>query len=224
MRVINKSNPMQDQRGFVPKHGGYKDLKSFQSSVIVYDFTVEFCMRYVPSHKMRDQMEGAARSGSQNIGEGSANSGTSKQTELRLVNVAKGSLKELSLDYEAYLRQHGLAVWGKNDPRSVAVRQLAYVSNRSYATYQTYIENPERAANAALCLIFQTTYLLDQQMKVLEKELLREGDVKEQFRSRRVEERKRVLMDDGPPIEEFLAELGFEVLPNGQVRKVDKKK
>lgn len=214
---------MQNQSGFVPKHGGYKDLKSFQNSVIVYDFTVEFCKRYVPSHKMRDQMEGAARGGSQNIGEGSANSGTSKQTELRLVNVAKGSQEELALDYKAFLRQHGFSIWDKDDQRAKEVRSLAYRTDRSYMTYRTYIEDPEVAANAALCLIFQTTYLLDLQMKALEKELLSQGDVKEQFRWKRDEELKRQMLDNGPPIDEFLAEIGLRRKADGRVEAIDKK-
>ncbi len=223
---------MQNHRGFVPKHGGYRNLKSFQNAEIVYDFTVEFCKIHVDrtyganrsySGRMTDQMVQAARSGVQNIVEGSQASGHSKMTELTLMGVARASLEELLRDYKDFLRQRGLEEWGKEDRRARDVRGLAYRLNRSYTTYRTYIENPEVAANVALCLIFQTTYLLDQQIQALEKELLREGDVKEQFRSRRVEERKRMLMGGGPPIDEFLAGLGFEVLPNGQVRKVDKK-
>lgn len=202
---------------FVPKHGGYKDLKSFQNAVIVYDFTVEFCKRYIPSHKMRDQLEGAGRSGVQNIAEGSTNSGTSKQTELRLVNVARGSLEELLRDYKDFLRQRSFPEWGRDNLRAKEVRALAYKSNRSYTTYKTYIENAETAANCAICLLHQTNYLLDQQIRALEKELLLRGDVQEQFRSARDAERKRQLLDSGPPIDDFLAELGFTRLENGKV-------
>lgn len=203
--------------GFIPKHGGYQDLKSFQNVVIVYGFTVEFCKRYVPAHKMRDQLEGAARSGTQNIAEGSSNSGTSKQTELRLVNVARGSLEELLRDYKDFLRQHGFKEWGRDDSLAQGVRALAYKSNRSYMTYRTYIENEETAANCAICLIHQTNFLLDQQMRALEKELFVNGDVHEQFRDARDAERKRQLLDSGPPLDDFLAQQGLVRLEDGRV-------
>lgn len=205
--------------GFIPKHGGYEELKSFQGAVIVYDFTVEFCKRYIPAHKMRDQLEGAARSGTQNIAEGSSNSGTSKQTELRLVSVARGSLEELLRDYKDFLRQHGVAEWGRDDSRAQEVRALAYVSNRSYMTYKAYMENAADAANCVICLIHQTNFLLDQQMRALEKELFVNGDVQEQFRDARSAERKRQLLDGGPPLDEFLAEQGFIRLEDGRVVK-----
>jgi len=214
---------MQNQNRFIPKHGGYRNLKSFQNAEIVYDLTVEFCNRFIKSHKMADQLVGAARSGVQNIAEGSSNSGTSKQTELRLVNVARGSLEELLRDYKDFLRQKGLVEWGKDDPWAKEVRNLAYRTDRVYATYKPYLENPEQAANAALCLIFQTTYLLDQQLQTLEKELLREGDVKERFRQARIDERKRQVFNAGPPIAEFLAGLGLATLPDGRVVEIDKK-
>lgn len=202
---------------FIPKHGGYKDLKSFQNAVIVYDFTVEFCERYVPSHKMSDQLVGAARSGAQNIAEGSSNSGTSKQTELRLVNVARGSLEELLRDYKDFLRQHGFPELGRDSSLAQEVRALAYKAHRSYTTYKSYIENAELAANCAVCLIHQTNYLLDQQIRALEKDLFTKGDVQEQFRDAGDAERKRQLLDGGPPLDEFLAEQGFIRLPNGQM-------
>ncbi len=173
------------KNGFIPKHGGYQELKSFQNAVIVYDFTVEFCKRYVPAHKMRDQLEGAARSGTQNIAEGSANSGTSKQTELRLVSVARGSLEELLRDYKDYLRQHEFTEWDRDDSRAQEVRALAYKTNRSYRTYKSYIGKPDDAANCAVCLIHQTNFLLDQQMRALEKDLFSKGDAQEQFRDAR---------------------------------------
>lgn len=115
----------------IAKHGGYENLKSFQMAQIAYDLNFQFCQKFVPSHKMRDQMEGAGRGGVQNIGEGSRTSGTSKQSELRLINVARASLDELKLDYEAYLRQRGLTQWPKEDGRALAVRKLAYTPNRT---------------------------------------------------------------------------------------------
>lgn len=106
----------------IPQHGGYRDLKSFQVAQLAYDLTVRFCDRYVEKRsRTRDQMVQAARSGVQNIAEGSQASGTSKKTELKLTNVARASLEELRLDYEDFLRQHGLPLWAKNDPRRRAL-------------------------------------------------------------------------------------------------------
>jgi len=102
----------------IPKHGGYRKLKSFQMSQLVYDITVRFCDKYVEKFsRTRDQMVQAARSGVQNIAEGSQASGTSKKTELKLTNVARASLEELKLDYEDFLRQRGLSRWAWNDKR-----------------------------------------------------------------------------------------------------------
>ncbi|MCP4555120.1 MAG: four helix bundle protein, partial [Herbaspirillum sp.] len=102
----------------IPRHGGYRRLKSFQVAQLVYDVTVRFCERYVDARsRTRDQMTQAARSGVQNIAEGSQASGTSKKMELKLTNVARASLEELRLDYEDFLRQRGLAVWAPRDPR-----------------------------------------------------------------------------------------------------------
>ncbi len=109
---------MADQEGLIPKHGGYRKLKSFQLAQLVYDVTVRFCDRYVEQRsRTHDQMVQAARSGVQNIAEGSQASGTSKKTEMKLTNVARASLEELRLDYEDYLRQRGLPLWTREDPR-----------------------------------------------------------------------------------------------------------
>lgn len=102
----------------IPKHGGYRKLKSFQVAQLIYDITVRFCDRYIEKRsRTRDQMVQAARSGVQNIAEGSQASGTSKKTELKLTNVARASLEELRLDYEDFLRQRGLQIWDRDDPR-----------------------------------------------------------------------------------------------------------
>jgi len=100
---------MTEPEALIPKHGGYRHLKSFQVAQLVYDVTVRFCDRYIdPRSRTHDQMVQAARSGVQNIAEGSQDSGTSKKMELKLTNVARGSLEELKLDYEDFLRQRGL--------------------------------------------------------------------------------------------------------------------
>ena len=107
-----------DEDRLIPKHGGYRKLKSFQIAQLVYDVTVRFCDRYInQKSRTHDQMVQAARSGVQNIAEGSQASGTSRKMELKLTNVARASLEELRLDYEDYLRQHGLALWARDNPR-----------------------------------------------------------------------------------------------------------
>jgi len=179
----------------IPPHGGYRNLLSYQSATIVYDFTVEFCKRYMSyraygsNTKTYDQMVQAARSGRQNIAEGSQASGTSKKSELKLVGVARASQAELLADYEDFLRQRGLAQWTQNDSRAKAVRVLAYGSNRTYETYKTYMHGPESAANAAICVIHQTNYLLDKQLASLEKQFLEEGGFTERLYKMRYEHR-----------------------------------
>src|SRR3990172_1393640 len=108
---------MPNKGDLIPPHGGYRKLRSFQSAQMVYDATIIFCDRFVDKRsRTYDQMVQAARSGVQNIAEGSMASATSKKTELKLTNVAKASLEELLLDYEDFLRQRGLCLWNKNYP------------------------------------------------------------------------------------------------------------
>lgn len=125
----------------IPTHGGYRQLRSFQTATIVYD------------------------------AEGSMASGTSKKTEIKLIGVARASLEELLLDYEDYLREHQLELWSKEDSRVKEIRALSYTTNKSYSTYTFYLSSPESAANCLICLIHQANYLLDQQLRTLEKEL-----------------------------------------------------
>ena len=185
---VDKSRP-----DLIPPHGGYRELKSYQNAEIVYDATVAFCDRFVSRRsRTHDQMVQAARSGKHNIAEGSMASGTSKKTELKLVGVARASLEELLLDYQDYLRQHGLGVWGKDHPTAQSVRKLAYASNRSYGSYRPHVEEnpPEVAANTLICLIHQTNYLLDQQLRQLEQQFLEEGGFTEKLYRVRSQARK----------------------------------
>src|SRR5437899_11991922 len=111
---------MAEPEKLIPLHGGYRKLKSFQVAQLAYDVTVRFCDRYIEKRsRTRDQMVQAARSGVQNIAEGSQASGTSKKTELKLTNVARASLEELRLDYEDFLRQHGYEMWAPSHPALV---------------------------------------------------------------------------------------------------------
>lgn len=178
----------------IPPHGGYRNLKSFQHAELVYDSTVKFCDRLIDRHsRTHDQMVQAARSGRQNIAEGSQASGTSRKFELKLVGVARASLEELLLDFEDFLRQRGLPLWGKDHPTAQFVRRLAYEENRSYSTYRSYIESspPEVAANTIICLIHQTNYLLDQQLRQLERVFLEEGGFTERLYQVRSTARRR---------------------------------
>src|SRR5258705_6154837 len=138
---MNKKLPHTPAFGLIPAHGGYRELKSFQHAELVYDATVRFCDRFIDKRsRTHDQMVQAARSGRQNIAEGSQASGTSKKFELKLVGVARASLEELLLDFEDFLRQRGWALWRKNHPTAQIVRRLAYEDNRTYRTYSSYIE------------------------------------------------------------------------------------
>jgi four helix bundle suffix protein len=187
-RKTSKPSP-----GLIEPHGGYRNLKSYQMSELVYDAATAFCNRLIDRRsRTHDQMVQAARSGKQNIAEGSMASGTSRKTELKLVNVARASLEELLLDCEDYLRQKGLALWGKDNQQAQAIRRLAYASDRSYMTYRAYIEEatPETAANTLVCLIHQTNYLLDQQLKQLEERFLSEGGFTERLYQKRREHMK----------------------------------
>ncbi|MDP3003944.1 MAG: four helix bundle suffix domain-containing protein [Candidatus Azambacteria bacterium] len=177
----------------IPPHGGYRNLKSFQTATLIYDLTVEFCNSYMSyktngtnkSYRTYDQMVQAARSGRQNIAEGCQASGTSKKTELKLIGVARASLEELLLDYEDFLRQNSLLLWSKEHPSARIIRALAYRTNRTNETYRTYFGNPENFANCLICLIHQANFLLDKQLKALEKSFLEEGGFTEKLYQKR---------------------------------------
>jgi four helix bundle protein len=134
----------QANDGFIPAHGGYEQLLSFQKARIVYDGTVRFCERFVSKHdRTYDQMIQAARSGKQNILEGSQASGTSKETELKLTNVARASLEELLEDYRDFLRVRGAQEWPLNHPYTKRLRELNRIPNCGYETLKRAIEHPD---------------------------------------------------------------------------------
>jgi four helix bundle suffix protein len=178
-----------------PSHGGFRALRSFQCAQAVYDGTVIFCDRFIEKRsRTHDQMVQAARSGVQNIAEGSLASATSKKTELKLTGVARASLGELLLDYEDYLRQRKLRQWNKDDPEALSARgkfreNLSDPSDKSdksnssdMVTLYSFEKLPaDVLANTLICLINQTSYLLWQQMKFLEKEFLENGGFTERM-------------------------------------------
>jgi four helix bundle suffix protein len=180
--------------GFIPRHGGYADLLSYQKAEIVYDATVYFCGRFLEKRdRTYDQMVQAARSGKQNIIEGSMASATSKEGEIKLVNVARASLEELLADYRDFLRTRGLQIWDKNSREALFVRRLGRRPDESYETYRTYLETraPEVVSNIIICLIHQTNYLLDQLIRQLEQGFLKEGGLRERMTRARLEVRNR---------------------------------
>lgn len=175
----------------IPRHGGYRNLKGFQVAQLVYDVTVRFCDRYVEKRsRTHDQMVQAARSGVQNIAEGSQASATSKKMELKLTNVARASLEELRLDYEDFLRQRGLVRWGRSDPRRQALidrrcgsadEVAAWVRECGRSGQGGRKAYPEISANAALTLISVACALLDRQIAALAASFEQDGGFTERL-------------------------------------------
>ena len=179
---------------FIPPHGGYENLLSFQKARIVYDGTALFCKHYLDKHdRTYDQMIQAARSGKQNILEGSQASGTSKETEIKLTNVARASLEELLEDYRDFLRVRGITEWSREHPYTKRLRQLNRQPNATYETFKKGIENsdPAIAANVMIGLIKLTNYLLDQQLRHLEKTFVEAGGLRERMTRARLTERAK---------------------------------
>ena len=173
---------MADAPGFIPPHGNYEELLSYQKAEVVFDVTFRFCERFLSrGDRTIDQMIQAARSGKQNILEGSIASGTSKETELKLTNVARASLGELLKDYQDYLRVRDLPLWGKNSREAKYVRELGGRPRVTYEAFRAFCETRPAGtvANIALCLIHQANYLLDQQIRRLEKDFVKGGGLRE---------------------------------------------
>jgi four helix bundle suffix protein len=178
--------------GFIPKHGGYKRLLSYQKAEIVYDATVYFCDHFIDRRsRTHDQMVQAARSGKQNIIEASMASATSKETEIKLVNVARASLEELLADYRDFLRVRGLEEWPSDHRYAVRLRELNQIPDATYAVFRKGVENPDAqiSANVILGLIRVASYLLDRQLRSLEQAFLKEGGLRERMTRARLKER-----------------------------------
>ena len=182
---------MDDGR-LLPKGGGYRRLLSFRNAQIIYDLTVAFCRRYLSRDaRTTDQMVQAARSGKQNIAEGSMASATSRETEIKLTNVARASLEELLLDYEDYLRMRGLRLWDKDSPESLLMRKASLRHDHSeWFLNLAHSRNDEVFANMAVCLIYQAAFLLKKQLNVLEERFLQEGGLRERMTRLRKQRRK----------------------------------
>ena len=179
--------------GFLPPHGNYRELLSFQKAEVIYDLTYRFCERFLrKGDRTWDQMVQAARSGKQNIIEGSKAAKTSKETEIKLTNVARASLVELLADYQDFLRTREHVVWAKDSREALYVRRLGRVANASYdSTYREFCETrpAEVVANIALCLVHQANFLLDRQLQVLEQEFLNSGGMRDRMSRARLQSR-----------------------------------
>lgn len=179
---------------FIPRHGGYQQLLSFQRAEVVYDATVKFCADLLDRRdRTVDQMVQAARSGKQNIVEGSMASGTSKESEVKLTNVARASLEELLTDYRDFLRTRGLSEWSKEHRYVRRLRALNRTPDATYETFRKAVEHPdpEIRAKAIMGLIKVTTYLLDQQIRRLEKDFVEQGGLRENMTRARLEHRSQ---------------------------------
>ena len=177
---------------FIPPHGGYQSLLSYQRAQVVYDATVKFCADLLEKRdRTVDQMVQAARSGKQNIVEGSMASGTSKEGEIKLTNVARASFEELLEDYRDFLRTRGLVEWPKNHRYVQRLRQLNRTPDANYNTFRKAVENPDPQirANAIMGLIRVTCYLLDQQLRRLEQDFLEHGGLRENMTRARLARR-----------------------------------
>lgn len=183
----------------LPKHGGYRNLRSYHKSVIVYDATIYFCGRYLSKRdRTFDQMIQAARSGKQNIVEGSMASGTSKETELKLTNVARASLEELLEDYQDFLRARGSGEWPTDHAYTKRLRVLCRKPDGDYETFKKGIEHedPLISANVIIGLIRVTCFLLNQQIAQLKEDFVEEGGVRERMSKARLERRAEQQRED----------------------------
>lgn len=177
---------------FLKQGGGYRSLRVYRLTEIIHDFTMYFCKTYVrPGSRTRDQMEQAARSGKQNIAEGSEASTTSKETEIKLTNVAKASLEELLIDYEDYLRHNNLPKWDHQHPR--------FKKMREYTCTEDFMKNPtkfistmnvEEFCNLCITLINQATYMLRRLIERQQEQFLAAGGIREQMYNARIQSRK----------------------------------
>lgn len=180
--------------GFIPKHGGYERLITYQKAEIIYDGTYYFCKKYLQTYdRTIDQMIQAARSGKQNIVEGSMASGTSKEMEIKLTNVARASLEELLTDFKDFLRTRKFKIWNKKHNYYPHLTKLLTTTNATYETFKKGIESPdpEVSANVMIGLINITSFLLAKQLKTLEKEFLQEGGLRERMSQARIDVKRK---------------------------------
>ena len=197
---------MKDNEHLLFPSGGYKKLKSFQLAQLCFDITVRFVELYIPKNSRTvDQMVQAARSGVQNIAEGSVAAATSKRTELKLTNVARASLEELHLDYEDYLRQHAITVWSKEHPLAQEFIRRRISSMDDFRAFIQWAKLQEQeslqvrncplqsviAANGVLLLLDTACFFLDRQLARLAADFENEGGFSERMYKHRSDKRQK---------------------------------
>ena len=174
---------MPTDKSFLPLRGNYRSLIVYQKAECIYDVTFFFAHKFLEKgDRTVDQMVQAARSGKQNIAEGSAASTTSRETELKLMNVAKASLQELLIDYEDYLRVRGLEQWQSTDSRYIRTRKVAAKHNDSaYYREAVAVRSDETVANIAITLIHQADAMLLKLIEILKRQFVQQGGIREEM-------------------------------------------
>ena len=188
------SHNSQHEERLLPPRGDYHTLLSFQKAQVIYDLTFRFAHKFFSrGDRTIDQMIQAARSGKKNLLEGSKAGTTSKEIELKLTNIARASLEELLDDYCDYLRVRDLSLWDKDSKEARYVRQLGRKTPQTFEDYRGFVETRPAAviANIAICLIHQTNYLIDQQLRRLEKDFLAQGGLRERMTRMRLAVRNK---------------------------------
>jgi four helix bundle suffix protein len=191
---VGKNEDGSRELRLIPPRGDYQTLLSFQKAEVIYDFTFHFVHRFLSKgDRTIDQMIQAARSGKKNLLEGSKAGRASKETELKLTNVARASLEELLDDYRDYLRVRRYLEWAKDSREALYVRRLGRQTPQNYDLYRGFVETrpPQIVANIALCLIHQANYLVDQQLLRLEQDFLEQGGLRERMTRLRLARRNR---------------------------------
>ncbi len=186
------SRPPPSPERVLPPRGDYRTLLSFQKAEIVYDITFRFAHKFLNrGDRTIDQMIQSARSGKKNILEGSKAALTSKETEIKLTNVARASLEELLDDYRDYLRARDLPIWEKDSKEAQYIRRLGRRIPQTFELYRDFLRTrpPEIIANIALCLVHQTNYLIDRQLRRLEQDFVTGGGLRERMTRARLQHR-----------------------------------
>ena len=174
---------MISDKSFIPQQGHYRNLRVYKIAECIYDITFIFTQRFLEKGgRTIDQMIQAARSGKQNIAEGSAAGSTSKETEIKLTNVAKASLQELLIDFEDFLRVRGFDIWDKDSPKSIQTRRFCqnHIDSSIYREKVT-VRSAETVANLAIILIHQADVLLYRLIERQKHDFIANGGIREQM-------------------------------------------
>jgi len=186
--------PATKPERILPPRGDYQTLISYQKAEVIYDITFRFTKKYLSKgDRTVDQMIQSARSCKQNILEGSKAGTASKEMEIKLTNVGRASLEELLADYRDFLRVRDLSIWDKDSKEAIFVRKLGRKKPHTFELYRVFMETrpSEVVANIAICLIHQTNYLLDQQLRRLEQDFIKGGGLRERMTRARLAHKRQ---------------------------------